>query len=303
MRLLPCFVLAVGLSACAPGPEVVRLSNGRDVSGRFVSEEAYAEFLSGTVAEAAGDLRTAAERYRATLDADGGAAEAWARLGVVLCRSAPHEADRALSRAERAAPDLAAPFLADAECALVRGDGARALAAATRALARAPDDPECTRVVASSLERLGRSDEARRIRRAAELRADTGPLRPEPRGALIDESAPRDGSLGPPAPGPRRTTEGIVLEKIRLGRAADAVRAASLGLVSDPGDSTLAALALSSADLAGDDASFQRFLRRLPADRVAPSEAALAELEALIARRLGESAANAFRRARRPRAR
>jgi len=103
----------LGMWGCGAGP-VVRVTNGRVVAGRFISERSYADFLAGALAEASGDLGTALAHYVSATREGADDPELWTRQGNVRCRLAPSDpaadADfsRALQRERQYPPALAA---------------------------------------------------------------------------------------------------------------------------------------------------------------------------------------------------
>lgn len=127
-------LLAVG---CAHEPRVDRAYDGHVVEGRYVEPEAYASFLRGAIAESAGNARDALAAYHEATRLDPQAAEAWTRIGEVLCRANPRDghADEALARALSIAHDYARAWEATARCAAARGDDTAAREAARRAAA------------------------------------------------------------------------------------------------------------------------------------------------------------------------
>jgi tetratricopeptide (TPR) repeat protein len=292
------FVCAALPPACQTGPEVTRIANGRDASGRFISPDAYAAYLEGSMAEARGDERQAAAAYTSTIEEDPGAAEAWARLGLVLCLTARSQADRALARAKSLPGDLEDPWLAAAECDLRRGANQAAVADASRALALGPDDPEASRVLALALERSGDPSRGARIRRGLALRASGTPV---PSDARPPESAIQralaSGDVTAARAVARRThvpDADVALSALSMGRPDLASEVADLALLSDPGDSTARVAALASADLEQKDDQLARFARPLPADRTRPTARAAELMAELLSRRSGKEAARTW---------
>jgi hypothetical protein len=126
---------ALTLAACGAAPAVERAYDGRVVQGHFVGPEAYAAFLQGVIADAAGDARAALAAYgeAARLDPEG--PEVWTRIATVRCAAAARDAraDEALARAFAADATYARAWEAKARCASLRGDEPGATAAARRA--------------------------------------------------------------------------------------------------------------------------------------------------------------------------
>ena len=131
---------AFALAGCT-GPTVIRVIDGREQPGRFVSARAYALYARGAEAEARGDRASARLDYLAAAAEDDANVEIWTRIGAVSCalgRAADAQSafDRAADRAddyeplfhERAACTLASPDLSPASAKAAFEDAARALA-------------------------------------------------------------------------------------------------------------------------------------------------------------------------------
>src|SRR5688572_19460119 len=98
---------------CGADPKVVRVYDGRIVEGTYVPSEAYTAYLEGTLAEEAGDLKTAVAAYKRAANADDEDPEVETRIGDVQCRVDPKDraADEAFARAAKLDPSYA-PLLA-----------------------------------------------------------------------------------------------------------------------------------------------------------------------------------------------
>src|SRR5262245_24928399 len=124
---------------------VVRVIDGREIAGRFVSPQAYAMYARGAQAEAAGDLESARLEYTAAAREDSESAEIWTRIGAVSCAlGRADDAQSAFVRAAQRSPDYEPLFRERAACALSRGtlppaDARAALDDASRALALDPN--------------------------------------------------------------------------------------------------------------------------------------------------------------------
>ena len=133
-RLLAAGGLLLAAS-CGGGPLVERAYDGHVVDGHAIESEAYAAFLSGAIAEAAGSGREALLWYEraAQLDADG--PEIWTRVGAVRCSLRPSDAqaDAAFARALALDAGYAGVWVAKARCATARSDPRATLDAARRA--------------------------------------------------------------------------------------------------------------------------------------------------------------------------
>jgi tetratricopeptide (TPR) repeat protein len=291
-------VAALFSLACHGAPEVTRIASGRDASGGWIPPEAYAAYLEGTIAETQGDAAAAARAYERTITEDPEAAEAWARLGAARCLQAPTQADRAFARARSLAVDLEDAWLAKAECELKRGNAARAVESAERALALGPSDPEASRALSSALEAAGQPERARRIRHALALERNVGPpLAPQNDSELAVERALDHGdvtSARAAARAARWPDAEVALRALGMGRPDLAARIAELSLVSDPGDASARIAALTAADLEQKDETLARLLLPMPKDRIPPSAHAIELMEQLLSRRSGSEAARAW---------
>jgi tetratricopeptide (TPR) repeat protein len=132
--------VALGVAGCGFRPSVDRAYEGSVVRGRFVEPEAYAAFLRGAMAQAAGDSREALAAYEDARRADGDSPEIWTRIGEVRCAldARAGEAERDFARALDLDPRYARAWSARARCALSRGDAPGARAAAEQAAALDP---------------------------------------------------------------------------------------------------------------------------------------------------------------------
>jgi Tfp pilus assembly protein PilF len=129
---LACAATLVG---CVAGTGVERVYDGDVVLGRFVSSEAYAAFLRGSIADAEGHLEEAVQAYEEAAARQPASTEVWTRLGDLRCRQSPRDprAEAALSRALSLDDGYAPAWAARATCALARGDAPGARIAAKRA--------------------------------------------------------------------------------------------------------------------------------------------------------------------------
>ena len=170
----------VGLVGCAE-PTVLRVVDGREVRGRYVSDYAYAlygraayeEATRGDGDEASGGEPTALAALEAAASEDTESAHLWTAIGALRCRPPEADlegADAAFARARGIDPEYAPLFREIARC--------RISAARTRdpALARRlrerldPDDVAAASVAASLLVGAGRVVEASRLIRALAIR-------------------------------------------------------------------------------------------------------------------------------------
>ena len=289
--VLICVPLLLG--GCRLGAEVMRVEGGQPVPGRWISPSAYASFLEGSLAEAAGHPSAAVIHYQRALDEDPAASEAWTRLGAVQCTSDRRRSDEAFARAVSVEPTLSAAWLASAECHLARGDTAKAKQDAEQALRLSPKDAEVTRVLAATLDRLGDAAGALRLRRGYALLSTE---RVEPAAApdldaalaAGDEDGIRRGSLRARVP-----LSHVALRAVRVGRTHLAETTAERALAAEPGNADALVALLVARDLLGkgDDAIAAE---ALPSARSSLSPLGRELMVELLARRGGDTAAKAF---------
>jgi len=114
--------------AAAPGT-VTRVVGGRTIEGRFVSPQAYEQFLRGAVAEESGAVDEALAAYESVARADPTDPEPLARIARVRCGKRPDDpqARVAIDKALALDPDYGPAFAARALCAFAAtGDMQRA---------------------------------------------------------------------------------------------------------------------------------------------------------------------------------
>lgn len=303
-RRLPLWLIALLFAAACGGPGgVVRVTNGSEVTGRFIAPEAYATYLEGTLAEAQGDLGAAKEAYAHATREDPENTDAWARLGRVQCTSSPRAADEALARAAAIDPRSFEAFLARAECDLARSQLASAASAARKAVELVPESEEATRVLVSALRRSGKPDEALRWERALTLLLGREPPTSPGRGrATIAEI---DAALE--AGNYEQAREAALA--VGMASADLALRAAARGqlsileatsnraLAAEPGSGQALVAALLSADLSGDAGRFSKLLRSRSGALFLPDPLATRLFGELLSRRLGEDAGRTWTQA------
>lgn len=166
--VLAAAAAAISGIACV-SPTVVRVIDGREVEGRFISEYAYTLYAIGADAEAHNDLATALQAFEAAAEEDTESPQLWARIGALRCRTGapPEGADEAFGRARDIDPDFEPLAREEAQCALLRGQKDKALGLARRAFELDPDSEEPVLLYATMLANAGRVDEA--VRLAQEL--------------------------------------------------------------------------------------------------------------------------------------
>jgi hypothetical protein len=327
-HLFVAALVAIGVTACGGEGAVARVVDGHTIDGHFIEPEAYAEFLDGALLEAKGDLKGAEASYERALRVDG-AAEIYARLGRVRCLIARRASDEAFARAKWKGKKIGPVWLADAECALDRGEVARATASAERAAALQPRNAQASVLVVRALVLAGDRDRAARWLRAARLFYSEFAGLPASLNEIAGMQAPSavSASVSPPGshrvPAERRsqaaiaTLDAALVEgdapraraaavEAGLGNAAIALRAVELGqptfakelaeltLAAEPGNVDARIAALAAADLTHDDAALRRYTARLPDLRDPPSTAAIRVMIAVLFRRVGADAARAF---------
>jgi tetratricopeptide (TPR) repeat protein len=189
-RLLAAALLSLGVTGCAESG-VVRVFDGREVLGPYISELAYAAYAEAEERAAHGEVAEAMSALQRAAQEDPGSVQIWTRLGAVSClRSAAGRGtstvEGAFHRAESIDPRYAPLWRERARCHL-RGEPDREQAATTtpaereaaaleasgKAVALDPDDVEAAAVRATLLLRNGRADEARRLMEALTIRTPT----------------------------------------------------------------------------------------------------------------------------------
>jgi hypothetical protein len=173
---LAAIASACVLCACSQAT-VVRVIDGREVAGRFVSARAYALYARGAESEARGDLEDARAEYLAAGEEDGENAEIWTRIGAVSCAlGRADDARQAFDRAAEHGDDYEPLHRERALCALAQAPlgkeaAAAALAEAGRALALDPDSEQTALLYARAAEAAGDPALAERVLRELVVRA------------------------------------------------------------------------------------------------------------------------------------
>jgi tetratricopeptide (TPR) repeat protein len=156
--------LIAALIAAAPlgcaAQTVVRVIDGREIEGPFISEYAYTLYAIGADAEAHGDLATALQAYEAAAEEDPDSPQTWTRIGAIRCRLDPDDPGAAFERARALDPDFEPLEREQAQCAIERGEMAKAVEHARRSFELDPDNEAPVLLYASVLARVGRSKEA-----------------------------------------------------------------------------------------------------------------------------------------------
>jgi tetratricopeptide (TPR) repeat protein len=151
-------MLVVVAGACARAPNVERLYGASVVQGHSIESSAYAAYLRGAMAEAAGDARGALAAYSEAARLDPKGAEIWARIAATRCAISPRDprAEEALSRALALDDRSAGALTAKAHCATARRDGIVGRLAAERAVEWDPAADAANLLVASSQQQAAR---------------------------------------------------------------------------------------------------------------------------------------------------
>lgn len=128
---LPAAVVALALlHGCAGAPgTVARVVDGRTLEGRYVSPQAYEQFLRGAIAEESGALDEALAAYESVARDDPADPETFARIARIRCRKRPDDprARAAIDTALALDPDYGPAFAARALCSFAAaGDVQRA---------------------------------------------------------------------------------------------------------------------------------------------------------------------------------
>ena len=152
-------LLLVGLG-CGP-TEVVRVVDGVEVPGRFISDRAYAAFLVGAEWEARARYEDALSAYLQAAQSDPDNVEVFSRMGWLLCmldhsKEAAEAFDAVLERDPRYEPT----WRRLARCAEREGRIEDAVLASSRAVAMDPTREETVLLHARLLVAAGRSDAA-----------------------------------------------------------------------------------------------------------------------------------------------
>ncbi|MEZ4308404.1 MAG: hypothetical protein R3F14_10210 [Polyangiaceae bacterium] len=156
---------------------MIRVVDGREIEGRFVSPRAYALYARGAEAEARGELEGARLEYLAAASDDGGSAEIWTRIGAVTCAlGRADESREAFGCAAERAPDYQPLYRERAVCALSQARVAPEVASAAfedakRALALDPDDEDSALLYARAAEAAGHPGSAELLLRELVVRS------------------------------------------------------------------------------------------------------------------------------------
>lgn len=334
-RRLHSIAFLVGLSltaiGCFRGPStVVRVVDGKRIVGPFVNERAYASYLQASTLEAEGNLREALSLYRRALRHDAKSADIWTKIGSLECalgESPWASFERALALDSR----YEAAWTSLARCHSMREEYEEAAPAARMAVFVEPANLDNLLLLAEALERVGKVEEAGRwldelaIARPLSLEAHRARLdfairagdsvRKEASARRLAELAPdmskslaeRVPSLSPLArideallrhdlEGARRLSlearmgKGLLaLRAVSLGRLSEGREQAELALAADPSDSDARVALAMVAELKHDDDALGEALSNLPNEAASLSELGRQLLGELVRMRAGDA--------------
>ena len=322
----------LGLAACS-SYSVVRVVDGQEIPGRFVSHQAYTEYARGALLEARGDLEAASSAYGRALASDARSVELWTRLGALRCRLKRGDAEQAFRRAAELDEEYAPLWRERAQCHLLSGKRDDALAAALRAAELDPNQPATTLLVASLYERRNQLSGAWRWLDALVLRQPTSVVVQQAKLDLavrhsdtararqaadvlrrLRDEAPHSDALEAEL----RQSIGAALAEEDLPKARDLARrllmppgelalvAVTLGkpqlalvqaewvLRAAPDDGDAWVAALCAADLLQNSQRFVQFLRLAPSGPVALGPLGAQLFTELLRRKVGDDAARAW---------
>ncbi|MBW2455918.1 MAG: tetratricopeptide repeat protein, partial [Deltaproteobacteria bacterium] len=141
----------------------VRVYEGVEVPGRFISDLAYAAYARGAEHEAREEYSAGLDAYLEAAARDPASVEVWTRIGALRCRLERHEgAAEAFVEAESIDDDYEPVWRERALCAERRGDAGAATAAAARAVELDPEREQTVLLYARLLEAQGEGARAGR---------------------------------------------------------------------------------------------------------------------------------------------
>lgn len=295
-------LLAISWCAgCARGAgSVTRMADGVRYEGRFINPEAYAAYLLGVEHEARGQFKEALDAYLEAHSEDPDSAEVWARIGAVRCfsneaKAGPAAARNAFERGIQLDAAYYGNYFERARCAERAQEFSSALADATAAVTRRPQDEPANLLVARALSALGQRAEARAWLEAyrsyqsatiATERALDLARKPGTQSRATEREAPlvdATSNNGVESSRPRS----IAFAELRSGRAEHARQQAQIELEADPTNADAWIATLVACDALRDDSCFEATINRLQTPSLAPSTTALGYLRELLARRTG----------------
>lgn len=247
--LRAALLATLALAGCTEAG-VIRVIDGREVEGRFISEVAYAYYARGADSEARGDLEAALAAYGAAAEDDKDSAEIWTRIGAVRCelKGQRGDPDEAFSRAEDHDADYEPLWRERARCAFAAGRFDVALAASARAVELDPEREDAAILHAAALTKLSRVDEARRELVALTIRHPAAAEGWAALAALGDAGPARRATDAGPGPGPGRRSP-----EAGMGRSAQVDPLAAIDAALTAGDLAGARRKARSARVLGAD--------------------------------------------------
>jgi len=288
--LAPTFAVSLACVSCAAsGSGVTRMADGVRYEGRFVNPEAYAAYLLGVEHEARGALKEALEAYLEAHAEDPDSPEIWARIAAVRCfssepKAGPAAARAAFERGLKIDPGYYGNYFERARCAERAANFSGALADATAAVARRPQDEPANLLVARVLQALGRSPEARIWLEAYRSYHSTTVATERALESLRSRESRGAAPSGDVEPASARSA---AFGELRSGRTERARKQAEIELEADPSNADAWIATLVACDALRDDQCFETAVGRLQTPSVSPSSTALGYLRELLARRAG----------------
>lgn len=331
-RIWLALLWATSLPACLGHETVVRVVDGEVHEGRYIAPEAYAAYAQGAFLEAQGHDADAADAFQRAAEEDPDSAEIWTRLGALACRARRTDAASHFRRAETIDARYAPLWLARARCARSARRTDEALRLATRAFALDPVDEATSILLAELDDDSGRPDAAgqlldglvardprssaawnalldhaqrqddaiarTRALAALDKLAPRPPGAPEPTGA-VDAALRRSGleAARRVALAARVAPGELALRAIDAGLPRIALEQARHVLAADPDDTDARIAELVAEDLAGNRERVERSLMELARKPATPSALGARMMADLLARRVGDDAARAWRAA------
>jgi tetratricopeptide (TPR) repeat protein len=141
---------------------VVRVVDGEELPGRFVSHLAYGAYARAALLEADGDLNGAVHAYGEALREDTRSKEIWTRIGALRCRLGASGAWEAFDRAAQIDAEYEPVWRERAHCHAREKRLDRALASAERALTLDPSLEETSVLIANLQRQRGKPKDAQR---------------------------------------------------------------------------------------------------------------------------------------------
>ncbi len=286
-------VLVASTAACTEGAGgVTRMVGGVRYEGRFIAPEAYAAYTLGIEHETRGEYAKAVNAFVEARAADPESPEIWARIGSCQCfgssaEQGPAAGMHAFDNGIELDADYYGNYLERARCEERARDFETALEDAHEAVLRRPQDEPANLLVARLLQTLGRTAEARSWLEAFQSFHETSPAM---RRALEASRVPARPSA-PPSDARSPATRSAAFAELRAGKLEAAQKLAKNELDADPTNADAWIVTLVACDALRDNVCFDAALDELRLPALTPSDAALALLSQLVARRAGATIA------------